>query len=1085
MSDNTDLKATGYRSKSDINTNNSKSCIRRNQINDFKNKSIFDKVDKDHNGILIGDEIKEFNKETQQLKQDNNQKVLAQHAYDNGKKIQAKFKDKNGKDIKGGSYVVVSKPDKFGRKYVVDKNGHTYAMSNDGYILKAAYVNHTNFVDKVKTDKNTAQKATIATLTQQLNKAQKDFKTQLDDDGWAGDVADGVSVLWGSKNRASKVREDLQTYRNQLKILNKSAKNGETQFETTFKKMYGINYNQCYVADYINNPTEANYNRAFGNKNNIASRVAKYNQSQKTGASVVKGATAAAVTIGVGVATGGTSLVAEAAIMATASATAGFSDRLTSHNGLKEGETTQILEDAALDGAMVFGGGQIAKFAGKAVTGLSKTAIAERAAINAAGNATMGAGVEYAQTGHVTLEGTAINAAMGTVGSLSEIHAFRKANKVAKIENSKPEVKTTENFLSTSKAYTPETQTIKQESNSTLLKKTYSAPKTETVEFGMKDDIAASLSENTGHIGNTKNSSTAKSLGVEQEINGQYYDGKLQIVEKDYGCFVNLDNHSKIYKINQGESKIIGTDSNGNNIVIKHKNNGKYTVSHETADKSVHPSSQQSAKIESPKNQPTQTSISESSSKELPIKETITLDNNIQARRFSEDKVNFVFEGGKYKQLEVPRGTSKTFTSSDGKTIMVEHANNGNFTVKIKNGSQPEISPTSSQVIQNKTVTQYTKQNIPEIKDFKSNYQSKPTEIEQLNQLHSTNPQAYKNLAKTEINKLKGSFFNKKSPQYKLLEKYGIIEKIKAGNYDISEQTLHAVKLVNEGKTLVTDLPVDINLSKISDYIENGGVGAKNGKLYINKDGQAVELNISKEKFEELFPPVETSVIQQGSTNSCWFLSSLSAQMDSPKGRAKLYQCFEQKGNDIYVKLPGTKTTVKFDNGIVPEAKYVQADASKGITMLQYAAAINRKGKGSITLGKEMISINDISLTPEDIISRLNLGTTQEAYSLLGYKVSPGELKNAKGYNDIFAQQRGEIRNKENIIKTIQENANNSDRSITLTYEGHQRKIVGYKDNSVYIVDQLYGSTGVAEKIDINELFNYHREPFIVLTKFD
>ena len=68
-------------------------------------------------------------------------------------------------------------------------------------------------------------------------------------------------------------------------------------------------------------PTKANYQKAFGTKNDIGYRVDKYNQSQQQGAGYVK----TAVKVGVGIAavataipSGGTSLVAAAGAMAAA-----------------------------------------------------------------------------------------------------------------------------------------------------------------------------------------------------------------------------------------------------------------------------------------------------------------------------------------------------------------------------------------------------------------------------------------------------------------------------------------------------------------------------------------------------------------------------------------------------------------------------------------------------------------------------------------------------------------------------------------------------------------------------------------------
>ena len=66
-------------------------------------------------------------------------------------------------------------------------------------------------------------------------KMQKNFNHQLSQDGWAGDIADGISVLWGSDNRASKVRIDF--YYQKLDKLNKIE---NVKIYTDFNNLNGV-----------------------------------------------------------------------------------------------------------------------------------------------------------------------------------------------------------------------------------------------------------------------------------------------------------------------------------------------------------------------------------------------------------------------------------------------------------------------------------------------------------------------------------------------------------------------------------------------------------------------------------------------------------------------------------------------------------------------------------------------------------------------------------------------------------------------------------------------------------------------------
>ena len=148
-----------------------------------------------------------------------------------------------------------------------------------------------------------------------LQKAEEDFEAQLKQDGWAGDLADGISILWGSKNRASKVRKDIQQYKEQLEILNEAANENEKWFASKFKEIYGVDYNIDNIRQYAQDPSDENYKKAFGTKNNMSERVAKYNKSQQDGAAAVKTTAVIAGSAAAAIATGGSSLIATAAVV--------------------------------------------------------------------------------------------------------------------------------------------------------------------------------------------------------------------------------------------------------------------------------------------------------------------------------------------------------------------------------------------------------------------------------------------------------------------------------------------------------------------------------------------------------------------------------------------------------------------------------------------------------------------------------------------------------------------------------------------------------------------------------------------------
>lgn len=327
--------------------------------------------------------------------------------YASGKKVKGKIKGKDGKLHSTTFAEVPNGKLPHGRKTVVDAKGRTWIMAQNGTILDNKYVAKSNYADQIKANKGTAQKVTVNMMSNQLDQAQAAFDKQMNADGWAEDVADGISVLWGSNNRASKVREDLKTYRNNINQLKNAAKQGDAQFKTKFKQIYGVNYNQNAIANYYLRPTKANYQKAFGTKNDIGYRVAKYNESQKaggewvkTGGKVVTGIAAVATAIP----SGGASIGAYAAGLglagvATAAADIAIdvSNKAVSKEGLQDGELGQYVKDGVIDGvitATTLGASKIVKggyTAYKAAKATSKAATAaEKAAEQSAVNVEKG-----------------------------------------------------------------------------------------------------------------------------------------------------------------------------------------------------------------------------------------------------------------------------------------------------------------------------------------------------------------------------------------------------------------------------------------------------------------------------------------------------------------------------------------------------------------------------------------------------------------------------------------------------------------------------------------------------------------------
>lgn len=365
-------------------------------------------------------------------------------------------------------------------------------------------------------------------MSRSYNAALGSFNTQMQKDGWAGDVADGISKLWNNNlwnatgNTADMVRDDLKKYKGQIAELRASV--SLPDFPAKFKQVYGINYNEQNIkafyatehkvqkvatavttakavqsafelplkqynenyglykdhVEVLHGPTgtiekkvpketllknmrykveemvggqkginqiakqsnidfsklsdadkykfygkiaqqlvessknaeskalngknfeyyekqyDASYSRAFGNKNNIQKRIAKYNTSQEIGTAAVKSGAQAVVVVGSTVAivaSGGTaSPLVIAGITGASSAAIDISDKAT--NGIKgdvKKSLPETLKSATIDAGFAYVSGNVAKGITKLVKPTSTVGTAAvKAAANGIGSATEG-----------------------------------------------------------------------------------------------------------------------------------------------------------------------------------------------------------------------------------------------------------------------------------------------------------------------------------------------------------------------------------------------------------------------------------------------------------------------------------------------------------------------------------------------------------------------------------------------------------------------------------------------------------------------------------------------------------------------
>lgn len=259
------------------------------------------------------------------------------------------------------------------------------------------------------------------------------------------------------------------------------------------------------------------------------------------------------------------------------------------------------------------------------------------------------------------------------------------------------------------------------------------------------------------------------------------------------------------------------------------------------------------------------------------------------------------------------------------------------------------------------------------------------SQIESMVQLYQTNPKRFNRIANSGL-------FDLIDKGYITTEQKAALFRESSGvnsNTMFSNRTLAEVKMVKEQleagiktPSLIKTFSNDTDISTISKSVRVGDVYEKGGQLFVRAgENKFTPLKMDKKTFDKLFPPL-FSAFNQGNLGDCWLVSAIDNLMDYPEGRSKIFQMFEQRGKDIYVKFETGAKPIKFENGKVLSMYGSQISGASGIQMLEQAYAVHRQkaynGNMPIVDIANLTNLNELN-------NKLESGKALEAWeSILG-----------------------------------------------------------------------------------------------------
>lgn len=138
-------------------------------------------------------------------------------------------------------------------------------------------------------------------------------------------------------------------------------------------------------------------------------------------------------------------------------------------------------------------------------------------------------------------------------------------------------------------------------------------------------------------------------------------------------------------------------------------------------------------------------------------------------------------------------------------------------------------------------------------------------------------------------------------------------------------------------------IPTYKNKERAQKELKIGDVFEINGEENIfikTEEDKSIQLKITKEKYFELFPPIERFATTQNEIGNCWEISVLQGIYTNPQTRHLLLSMFSQQGKNLAIKYPnGVNGDVFFENGELPKDEDLDcySQGAKGFQLLEYA----------------------------------------------------------------------------------------------------------------------------------------------------
>lgn len=326
------------------------------------------------------------------------------------------------------------------------------------------------------------------------------------------------------------------------------------------------------------------------------------------------------------------------------------------------------------------------------------------------------------------------------------------------------------------------------------------------------------------------------------------------------------------------------------------------------------------------------------------------------------------------------------------------------------------------------------------------------------------------------INSIIPNFINDGTTRSNLLEQdCAMVYQAAIEGIDVADLVVPTTSSIEEG----------MNNADVGDIFEVEGEDF----IYIKTgDGEYEQLDISKDTYMELFPPVQRYMSEQGKVGDCYLVSSLNNMMTDPTTRHILLRCFsEDENGNVTVDLPNGDYTFTVEKGksvvdTLPESipfhdedsgrtglmysGFTISNSSKGMQMLELCYGIYLKEQQIDESTEKLRTLNElVTIDEENFEDGRQIALAEDIIALVDEYITPENI----GWVIGLLNELPDMKNEQAVYNAISQGLNCEDPAVITEFWNFYQDYVSNDYPIDYLIRKIDLDTTEEQLVNLEE----------------